>query len=66
MDNWQIPGSIIPAQGWQCPVCKSVYAPNTPMCLQCPSSERVATHKPNMSKIKIDFMGDTQPKEEGK
>lgn len=22
-------------QGWQCPVCKRVYAPSEPMCLFC-------------------------------
>ena len=26
-------------QGWQCPVCRSVYAPNTPQCLQCPAQD---------------------------
>ena len=23
-------------QGWQCPICEKVYAPQTPMCLFCP------------------------------
>ena len=22
-------------QGWQCPICKRVYSPFTPMCLYC-------------------------------
>ena len=22
-------------QGWQCPVCKRVYSPSTPMCMFC-------------------------------
>lgn len=22
-------------QGWQCPVCKRVYSPTTPMCYYC-------------------------------
>lgn len=22
-------------QGWQCPVCKRVYSPSTPMCFFC-------------------------------
>lgn len=22
-------------QGWQCPICKKVYSPLTPMCLYC-------------------------------
>jgi hypothetical protein len=25
----------LPRQGWQCPVCKRVYAPDFPMCVQC-------------------------------
>ena len=23
-------------QGWQCPVCKKVYAPGMPWCFTCP------------------------------
>lgn len=22
-------------QGWQCPICKKIYAPNIPECLHC-------------------------------
>lgn len=22
-------------QGWQCPVCKGVYAPSMPVCIRC-------------------------------
>lgn len=22
-------------QGWQCPICKHVYSPTTPMCFYC-------------------------------
>lgn len=22
-------------QGWQCPICKRVYSPSTPMCFYC-------------------------------
>lgn len=22
-------------QGWQCPICKRVYSPSTPMCMFC-------------------------------
>ena len=32
-----------PAQGWQCPLCKSVYSPDTPMCFQCPSETITST-----------------------
>ena len=30
-------------QGWQCPICKKVYAPQTPMCFSCP--EKTETKK---------------------
>jgi len=30
-------------QGWQCPVCKRVYSPTTPMCLYCGKSEVTTT-----------------------
>ena len=23
------------SQGWQCPICKRVYSPTTPMCYYC-------------------------------
>lgn len=25
-------------QGWQCPVCRRVYSPSTPMCYVCPDT----------------------------
>lgn len=31
------PYNPLPAQGWQCPVCKSVMAPSTPSCMRCPT-----------------------------
>lgn len=37
MDN-----SNFAQQGWQCPICKRVYAPNTPMCWYC-GGESVTT-----------------------
>lgn len=30
-------------QGWQCPICKRVYAPNTPMCYYCGNGEQTTT-----------------------
>ena len=31
-------------QGWECPKCKRVYAPNQPMCLFCvPATTETAT-----------------------
>jgi len=29
------PNTLPPAQGWQCPVCKAVYAPSMPCCMHC-------------------------------
>jgi hypothetical protein len=26
---------MMPQQGWQCPCCKAVYSPSTPMCFRC-------------------------------
>lgn len=32
---------FIAPQGWQCPICKTVYSPNTPVCFYCnPNSTR--------------------------
>ena len=28
-------GSMFVPQGWQCPICKRVYAPNWPWCTVC-------------------------------
>lgn len=33
---------ILAPQGWQCPICKRVYSPNTYMCYYC-GGESVAT-----------------------
>lgn len=33
----------ISIQGWQCPTCKRVYSPSTPMCYQCPTKYKT-TH----------------------
>ena len=30
-------------QGWQCPICKRVYAPSTPMCWYCGEEGRTKT-----------------------
>lgn len=34
-------------QGWQCPICKRIYAPNTPMCYYC--GNEVITTKTSIS-----------------
>ena len=30
-------------QGWQCPICKRVYSPSTPMCYSCGNYETTTT-----------------------
>jgi len=30
-------------QGWQCPICKRVYAPDVPMCFYCGSDVKTTT-----------------------
>ena len=30
-------------QGWQCPVCKRVYSPDTTMCLFCGNTDTITT-----------------------
>lgn len=33
--------NFIAQQGWQCPICKTIYSPNTPVCFYCnPNSTR--------------------------
>ena len=27
-------------QGWQCPICKRVYSPTTPMCWYCGGADK--------------------------
>lgn len=39
------PQSLPPAveQGWECPKCRRVYAPSTPMCFSCPAATTITT-----------------------
>lgn len=30
-------------QGWQCPICKRVYSPTTPMCYYCGNTGTTTT-----------------------
>lgn len=32
-------------QGWQCPICKRIYSPITPMCYYCGNCDTVTTNK---------------------
>jgi hypothetical protein len=31
-------------QGWQCPVCKHVFSPSTPVCFYCPPKTETTTN----------------------
>ena len=31
---------LFASQGWQCPLCKRVYSPYTPMCYYCGNGQR--------------------------
>lgn len=33
-------------QGWQCPICKRVYSPTTPMCFYC-GNKAIANQQTN-------------------
>ena len=42
-------------QGWQCPICKRVYAPSVPMCFYCGGDAKITTKvEPNLEEIKLD------------
>lgn len=36
-------------QGWQCPICRRVYSPSTPMCYYCGNEETVTTTSYNFT-----------------
>jgi len=46
-------------QGWQCPICKRVYAPSVPMCFYCGGGSGEAT-----TGTKIHIKGDTDSTDE--
>ena len=58
------------AQGWQCPICKRVYSPTTPMCYYCGNSVPYMISSTTVSDV-IDYlhheseMKTKKPKENG-
>lgn len=42
-------------QGWQCPICKRIYAPNTPWCYFCGGETTVSTST-NIKQSTQDFI----------
>lgn len=43
----KINGLFFAQQGWQCPTCKRVYSPFTPMCLYCGNTDVITTNELN-------------------
>ena len=40
--------SMFAQQGWQCPICRRVYSPSTPMCWYCGNGETITTNNINI------------------
>lgn len=40
LDFYQMLGA---PQGWQCPICKRIYSPTTPMCFYCNGETKTIT-----------------------
>lgn len=36
--------NFIARQGWQCPICKRVYSPDTPCCWYCGNDSTTTIH----------------------
>ena len=45
MSEWY--GVDFAPQGWQCPICKRVYSPTTPMCFYCGNGITVSSTSVN-------------------
>jgi len=43
-----------PEQGWQCPICKRVYAPSVPMCFYCGNTRITTTSDTNLEESNSD------------
>ena len=55
---------FIAQQGWQCPICKTVYSPNTPMCYYCnPGATKTTTSASDIrwvDKLSVDADGNVR------
>jgi hypothetical protein len=49
--------ALPPAQGWQCPVCKSVWAPGMPGCGKCNSGTKSIAVETNVKWVTPDLPG---------
>lgn len=43
-------------QGWQCPICKRVYSPFTPMCYYCGSEAVTKTSTTGTGSFNVDWL----------
>lgn len=43
-------------QGWQCPICKRVYSPTTPMCYYCGNGVTYTTTSTTVGDTVIDLL----------
>ena len=41
-------------QGWQCPICKRVYAPSVPMCFYCGNTRITTTSDTKLEESNLD------------
>lgn len=44
---------LFASQGWQCPICKRVYSPFTPMCWYCGNGKQSYTVSTGTEKIDL-------------
>ena len=54
MSNWDEIGFT--PQGWQCPVCRRVYAPGTPMCFYCGNEQYTTSRTATVGNDPIDWL----------
>ena len=47
---------FIAQQGWQCPICKTVYSPTTPMCFYCGMAGMSKTSTSTKGIVDVDWL----------
>ena len=47
---------FIAQQGWQCPLCKRVYSPSTPLCWYCGGEGTIKTSTEGTIKTSTDWV----------
>ena len=51
--------NLFAPQGWQCPICKRVYSPTTPMCYYCGDERSNSTVSTNTIQNEYDELAET-------